>query len=363
MTAPIPSPSFWRGKRVLVTGHTGFKGAWLALWLTEMGAEVHGFALEAEHERGLFNAVDLSARIHSHIGDLRDKTCLKDVINGCQPFTVFHLAAQALVRRAYTDPSETYSTNLLGLTNLLEACRDCPDLAALIVATSDKVYENRDDGRPFTESDQLGGFEPYGVSKAAGEMIVDAFRHSLPANTQIGVATVRAGNVIGGGDWAEDRLIPDAMTAFASNKPLELRNPNSTRPWQHVFDPLAGYILLAERLSAGDKVWRSAWNFGPESESKVRPVSEIADYLVRFWNSKGGQPSARWISASETNQPYEAKLLAVDSSKTQNQLNWTPHIPLDVALDLTISWYLADRSGEDMCAHALHSLQNCYPTS
>lgn len=363
MISHTPSPSFWRGKRVLVTGHTGFKGAWLALWLAELGADVHGLALEPEHTRGIFNAVDLSARVNSHIGDLRDKPFVKRVIKDSQPDAVFHLAAQALVRRAHTDPDETYSTNLLGLASLLDATRDYQDLKALIVATSDKVYKNRDDGQPFTETDQLGGFEPYGVSKAAGELIVDAFRHSLPTDTKIGVATVRAGNVIGGGDWAEDRLIPDAMAAFASNKPLELRNPDSTRPWQHVLDPLAGYILLAERLSDGDKAWRSAWNFGPteDSESHAKPVSEIADQLVKFWNSKGGLPAARWTNTTGTKHPYEAKLLSVDSRKTRDQLHWTPRISLEDALELTVAWYLADRSGENMSDHALSSLHSCYP--
>lgn len=363
MTDQTPSPPFWRGKRVLVTGHTGFKGGWLALWLAEMGANVHGLALEPEHDRGIFNAVNLPSRITSHLGDLRDQAFVERVLGECKPDAVFHLAAQALVRRAYTDPHETYSTNLLGLTRLLEATRNYQSLKTLIVATSDKVYENRDDGQPFLEGDRLGGFEPYGVSKAAGELIVDAYRHSLSSDTETGVATVRAGNVIGGGDWAEDRLIPDAMNAFLSGKPLELRNPNSTRPWQHVLDPLAGYLLLAEKLSTGGRDWRSAWNFGPagDATSSAHPVREVADHLVSLWNLNGGSPTASWTDGSQANQPYEAKLLGVDSGKAREALHWRPRISLERALDLTVSWYLADLQGDDMRAHATQSLNSYYP--
>lgn len=363
MIGPTPSPSFWKGKRVLVTGHTGFKGAWLSLWLSELGAHVHGLALEPEHERCTFNAVNLPSYMTSHIGDLRDVNFVDRVLADSKPEVIFHLAAQALVRRAHTDPHETYSTNLMGLTRLLEAARRCSNLKALIIATSDKVYENREDGRPFSETDRLGGVEPYGVSKAAGELIVEAFKHSLGPASQIGVATVRAGNVVGGGDWAEDRLIPDAINAFTSGQALELRNPNSTRPWQHVFDPLAGYVLLAEQLSTGAEHWRSAWNFGPigDNMTQAYAVSEIADLLVSLWNAKGGSPTASWSDASSSDNPYEAKLLSVDSRKAQEALQWAPRLSLEQTLDLTVSWYLADQAGAHMYAHAVKTLQDHYP--
>lgn len=364
MTSHLPSPVFWRGKRVLVTGHTGFKGSWLSLWLSEMGAEVHGLALPPEHDRCVFNVTKLKGRMISHIGDLRDSQFVEGVIKTSAPHAVFHLAAQALVRRAHSDPQETYSTNLLGLANVLEATRKCDQLTALIVATSDKVYENQEVGRPFVESDRLGGFEPYGVSKAAGELIVDAFRHSLGDRTDIGVATVRAGNVIGGGDWAEDRLIPDAMAAFAKGAPLRIRNPDSTRPWQHVFDPLRGYLRLAEKLSEGDQKWRCAWNFGPgEGPLATKPVNEIATKLVNLWNAKGGLPDARWIDESDGDHPYEAKYLSVDSSKAGQELGWTPAISIEKALDLTVSWYSADLAQEDMGRHAIQTLHTVHPIS
>lgn len=365
MTGQTPSLSFWKGKRVLVTGHTGFKGAWLSLWLTEMGADVHGLALQPEHDRCVFNALNLPGRITSHIGDLRDRDFVDQVLANSKPEVIFHLAAQALVRRAHADPQETYSTNLVGLAGLLESAKKYADVKALIVATSDKVYENRDDGRPFSETDRLGGFEPYGVSKAVGELIVEAFKHSLDPTNQVGIATVRAGNVIGGGDWAEDRLIPDAINAFTSGQALELRNPNSTRPWQHVFDPLAGYILLAEQLSTGIENWRAAWNFGPDAGpgAKIHPVREIADQLVSLWNAKDGSPRASWADASNSNEPYEARLLSVDSQKARNALHWTPRISLEQALDLTVSWYLADQTTSDMYAHAAKALHDHYPIS
>ena len=237
-----PSSSFWRNKRVLVTGHTGFKGGWLAFWLAEMGAEVCGLALAPEDVRGIFSATGLGGRIKNNIGDLRDTAFVDKVLAESQPEIVFHLAAQALVRRAYANPEETYSTNLTGLAGVLESIRRNGGVKASVVATSDNVYENRDEGRPFVEEDRLGGVEPYGVSKAVGEYIVEAFRRSLHKDTDLAVATVRAGNVIGGGDWAEDRLIPDAVRAFTGGRPLEVRNPASTRPWQHVFDLLSGYF-------------------------------------------------------------------------------------------------------------------------
>ena len=365
MTSASPSKDFWRGRRVLVTGHTGFKGAWLAFWLTEMGAKVYGLALPPESDLCFFNATQANAATHGTLGDIRDKSVVETVLDKTHPEVVFHLAAQALVRRAYDDPAETYSTNLSGLTNVLEACRTCAETSAIVVATSDKVYENREDGHAFVESDRLGGVEPYGISKAAGEYVIDAFRFSLGPSAPLGVATVRAGNVIGGGDWAKDRLVPDAMDAFKKGQPLDVRNPASTRPWQHVIDPLAGYILLAEKLASQDSKWRSAWNFGPlgSAEKHAWPVRDVANVLAAQWNAQGGTPVATWVDVSDPNAPYEAKTLAVDSSKAQAELGWSPRIPLDTALEMTVAWYMADNGETDMAEFARQAIHQIYPLS
>ncbi len=245
------------------------------------------------------------------------------------------------------DPEETYSTNVMGLSSILDAVNQCGTTKSLVVATSDKVYENREQGWPFIEDDPLDGVEPYGVSKAIGEFICQAFRRSLPSETDLAVATVRAGNVFGGGDWAEDRLIPDAMRAFLQNRPFLVRNPSSTRPWQHVFDPLAGYLMIAERLFGGDTRWRTAWNFGPGGTEKTlaQPVREIADKLVAGWNKMDGSSTARWQDDSDADAPYEAQLLSVDSAKAGDQLNWAPRISLQQGLDLTLAWYMAQKQG------------------
>lgn len=365
MTSESPSTAFWRGKRVLVTGHTGFKGSWLSFWLSEMGAHVYGLSLPPESDRCFFRTTQLQTKIDSTFGDIRDKSAVESVFTRTQPEIVFHLAAQALVRRAYDDPAETYSTNLNGLTNVLDVAGSCETASALIVATSDKVYENREDGRAFVESDALGGVEPYGISKAAGEFLVEAFRYSLAGNPQLGVATVRAGNVIGGGDWADDRLVPDAIKAFEKGAPLALRNPGSTRPWQHVVDPLAGYLLLAEKLASADPTWRTAWNFGPlgSSNEDAWPVRDIANVLAAQWNAHGGRPTATWVDASDPNAPYEATTLTVDSSKARSALGWSPRIPLETALESSVKWYLRLAAGEDMSLVARDTIAAAHPLS
>ena len=365
MPSAEPSPAFWRGKRVLVTGHTGFKGSWLAFWLAELGADVYGLALAPDSPRCFFERTGIHGRIHSAIGDIRDQDFVSRTILDFKPDAVFHLAAQALVRRAHADPAETYSTNLTGLANVLDAVARTNSATSLIVATSDKVYRNQEKHHAFIESDPLGGVEPYGVSKAAGEFVVQAFRASLGDDPALGVATVRAGNVIGGGDWADDRLIPDAIKAFSNGEALVLRNPDSTRPWQHVIDPLAGYILLAERLAGGEPHWRDAWNFGPDvAQNQIAsPVREIADLLVARWNKKGGTPPASWISSKDSSAPYEAKTLQVNSEKAQTMLEWKPRVSLEAAIHKTVDWYLADLHSEDMCEIARTTLSAHYPIS
>jgi CDP-glucose 4,6-dehydratase len=354
----LPNPEFWRGRRVLVTGHTGFKGGWLSLWLAHMGALVTGLALPTEDERGIYSGANIGAQITSVIGNIRDASVIRECIRLMRPQIVFHLAAQSLVRRAHADPLTTYETNVLGTAKVLEEVRRFPFVRAAVVVTSDKVYANTGEGRPFTEDDPLGAHEPYGASKAAAEFVVSAFRRSLGEDHHLGVASVRAGNVIGGGDWAEDRLVPDAMNAFTQGQPLVVRNPAATRPWQYVLDPLCGYLLLAERLGLDDApAWRSAWNFGPREDS--RPVRDIADRLVGLWNAGatyGGDVS--WQTHEEYAAPYEARTLAVDSTKARQILNWRPRLDLDAALEASTDWYQAQMNGAAMSAWSRAAIEN-----
>jgi CDP-glucose 4,6-dehydratase len=339
-----PDPQFWRGRRVLVTGHTGFKGGWLALWLKSMGADVTGYALAPENDEGIFTAAAVGSGMTPVTGDIRDLSRLRQCISLMRPEVVFHLAAQALVRRAHRDPHTTYATNVTGTAKVLDAAKTYPFVRAVVVVTSDKVYENTEGDRPFREDDHLGGLEPYGVSKASAEMVTAAFRHGLNGEGPA-VATARAGNVIGGGDWGEDRLVPDAMRAFRRGTPLEIRNPASIRPWQHVLDPLCGYLLLAERLYAGDPKARTAWNFGSQESADV---TSLANRVVDHWNNAGGRPHAVWTTVSQTDAPYEARSLRLDSTKAMTELGWRPRLPLAQAIEWTVDWYIHQAHGASM---------------
>ncbi|MEE8515679.1 MAG: CDP-glucose 4,6-dehydratase, partial [Alphaproteobacteria bacterium] len=265
---------FWAGRRVFVTGHTGFMGGWLCLWLGRLGAEVYGYALTPPTEPSLFEAAGLASHMASTIADVRDYERLSAALQAARPEVVLHLAAQPLVRRAYAEPVETYATNVMGTVNLLEAVRQCPTVRAAVIVTTDKVYENHERTRGYRETDALGGREPYGNSKACAEFAADAYRRSYFHDSDTGIATVRAGNIIGGGDWAQDRLVPDAMRAFAVGEPLHIRHPNSVRPWQHVLEPLSGFLVLAERLAAAPADWAGGWNFGPD-ENDARTVAWV----------------------------------------------------------------------------------------
>ncbi|MEQ8695651.1 MAG: CDP-glucose 4,6-dehydratase, partial [Bauldia litoralis] len=274
-------PGFWSGRRVFLTGHTGFKGAWLTLWLSRMGARVQGYALAPERPHDLFEAAEIAGLCQSTIADIRDRGDLAQAMRGFRPQVVLHLAAQPLVRRSYAEPVETFDVNVMGTAYLLEACRDLPGLEAVVVVTTDKVYANPETGDAFAEDDPLGGSEPYGLSKAAAELAVEAWRRAFFAAGP-SLATARAGNVIGGGDWSDDRLIPDAMRAFTTGETLIVRNPDAVRPWQHVIEPLSGYLMLAQRLSDEGAAWARAWNFGPAAEQFYR-VGEVVERAARAW--------------------------------------------------------------------------------
>ncbi len=338
-------PSFWRGRRVFLTGHTGFKGAWLTLWLAELGAEVTGFGLPPEHASSLAARINLDARCRSVLADLRDLDALRAAMTAAAPEVVFHLAAQSLVRRSYRDPVATFATNVMGTVHCLEALRAVPSARAAVIVTSDKCYENRGPGQAYLESDPMGGHDPYSASKACAELAAAAYRSSFfHGDAACRIATARAGNVIGGGDTAEDRLVPDAVAAFAAGRSLEIRAPSATRPWQHVLESLQGYLLLAERLAgARGASYAEAWNFGPP-EAACQPVSAIVDRLAARWG--GG---AAW-HLSDRLHPHEAASLAIDATKARQRLGWLPRLPLDTALDWTVDWHRAALDGQEPAA-------------
>lgn len=322
----------YRGKRVLITGHTGFKGSWLAQWLNELGAHVTGIALPPETQPNHWDLLGLAT--NEHCLDIRDPEALKRTFMATEPEIVFHLAAQPLVRRSYRAPLETWSTNVMGTANVLEACRQTPSVRAIVAITTDKCYENREWPWGYRESDRLGGHDPYSASKAGSELVAASYRSAFfNAENAPLLATARAGNVIGGGDWSEDRLIPDLVRSVAQGQSLEIRSPYATRPWQHVLESLSGYLLLGQRLLQGDKAYAEAWNFGPEPEGN-RTVSEVLDKLNSHWSS------LRW-HVTEKPQPHEATLLYLDSAKARSKLHWQPVWNFDTALEKTAGWYRA----------------------
>ncbi len=322
---------FYARKRVLVTGHTGFKGGWLVTWLKMMGASVAGLALAPEQTPSFFSEARIANGMLSVIGDIRDRKAVDDVCQGFQPEIVFHNAAQPLVRRSYADPITTYETNVMGTIRVLEGIRGCKSVRAVVVVTTDKCYENVESLWPYRETDRLGGFDPYSSSKACAEMVVSAYRHSFFSSGMPLVATVRAGNVIGGGDWAEDRIVPDIVRGIAGKKPILIRNPASTRPWQHVLEPLRGYLMLGKALAEGRSDCATAWNFGPNHDGI--PVHQLATLLVSVW----GQGEIV-LAVSDANTP-EAKNLRLDSSRAQAILKWHPLLSFEEAVNLTAWWY------------------------
>lgn len=340
----FPQAPFWRGKRVMVTGHTGFKGGWLTLWLDRLGATLAGYALPPDTDPNLFALCRLDEIVEHHVGDVRDLDGLRRVMAAFRPDVVFHLAAQPLVRASYADPVGTYATNVMGTVNLLEAVRHTPSVGVAIVVTSDKCYAEDPERLPYREGDSMGGRDPYSSSKGAAELVTAAYANSFLTGRGCAVASVRAGNVLGGGDWAVDRLAADIMRGLLAGHEPVLRNPAAVRPWQHVLDPLRGYLLAAEYLAHTGPTAPAAWNFGPDAASEVT-VGEVADILCRLWGD-----GAQVRVAPEADAPHEAPVLRLRSDKARRELNWAPGLPLTQALAETVAWFRAHQRREDMRA-------------
>lgn len=353
MIEPLFGGAF-RGKRVFVTGHTGFKGSWLSLWLAQLGAEVHGYSLEPPTERNLFDEAKVESCLASHrIADVRDSHALFQVVQAVQPEFVFHLAAQSLVRQSYSAPRETYEINVMGTVNLLEAVRRVESVRVCQIVTSDKCYENQEWVYGYRENDPMGGYDPYSSSKGCAELIVSAYRRSFfppEAVTACGtsLASARAGNVIGGGDWALDRIVPDCIRALEAGEPILVRNPDAIRPWQHVLEPLSGYLHLAARQLRDPQTFSDAWNFGPSSAGNL-PVREIVEMVIAEWGCAGEcevVSSSDGVRLAENAPLHEAGFLKLDITKTQNLLGWLPVLGVAEAVSATVGWYRERVHGE-----------------
>ncbi len=341
--------SFWNNKKVFLTAHTGFKGGWLAVWLSDMGAEVHGYSLLPPTDPNFFSEAAVKNHLASStIADIRDAEKLSEAMQNAAPDIVFHLAAQPLVRHSYVDPVETYAVNVMGTVNLFEAARKCDTVKAILNITTDKCYENREWIWPYRENEAMGGFDPYSSSKGCAELVTSAYRRSFFETQGKRLASARAGNVIGGGDWAKDRLIPDFLRAIDAGQKLSIRSPNAIRPWQHVLEPLSGYLILSEALYHGRDEAAEGWNFGPD-ETDARTVQWIVEHLC------SRVAGASWVCDAEP-QPHEANFLKLDSSKAKSVLHWTPRWNLNKALKMTLSWHQAWTSGADMTATSLEQI-------
>jgi CDP-glucose 4,6-dehydratase len=346
----------YSGQPVFVTGHTGFKGAWLADWLVGLGADVTGYAVGPPTKPNLFDAIELRDRIRHVVADIRDRDRLLAEMQATQPSVVFHLAAQAIVRRAYADPRETLETNIMGTVNVLEAARACPSVRAVVVVTSDKCYENHDSDEPFRESDPMGGRDPYSASKGCAELVTAAYRRSFFADG-VALASVRAGNVIGGGDWATDRIIADCVRALVAGLPVQVRNPDAVRPWQHVLEPLSGYLQLGSLLLEEGRRYEGPWNFGPTADGGDRSVRWVVERFLREWGA------GSWTLAEDSAaQPKEAHRLSLDSTKAREQLGWVPVWDAPTAVRNTAAWYReyyrAPASARELVQHQLTAYQD-----
>ena len=353
-----PFENFFAGRRVLLTGHTGFKGAWLALWLQRLGATVTGLSLPPEDGRpSLFTDAHVGDGMDSQFGDIRDVALVQRVVADARPEIILHLAAQSLVRRSYRSPIETFSTNVMGTAHVLDAARNATNLQAVVVVTSDKCYDNREQSHRYREDEPMGGHDPYSASKGCAELVTSSYRRSFFDGNGALVASARAGNVIGGGDWAEDRLVPDLMRAAARGASVALRFPQATRPWQHVFEPLRGYLMLARALCERAPNAASAWNFGPAARD-ARRVSDVVDMLQRTW------PAVRVHQETQSVEFHEAQRLELDASRAQRELGWSPILPLDDALQATAEWYrnyFVSPSGvATRVTDELHAYEQCW---
>jgi len=330
----------YEGTRVLVTGHTGFKGTWLSIWLTELGAQVTGLALEPESDKEHFVLAGLEHKMDSIYGDIRDPAFVCHVFEQAQPEVVFHLAAQSLVRDSYREPALTFSTNLMGTVHVMEAIRATPSVRSAVLITSDKCYENVETTRGYSEDDRMGGHDPYSASKGCAELAIASYRRSFFSEVgTASIASARAGNVVGGGDWSKDRIVPDCARALTDKEPIEVRSPNSVRPWNHVLEPLGGYLTLGARMLETPGFFESAWNFGPEEGSLVT-VRELVEKMIETWGE------GVWCDMSDPGQPHEANLLALDISKAREQLGWRPVLDLDATVSFTVDWYKSYRDGK-----------------
>ena len=351
------NPIFWKGKRVFLTGHTGFKGSWLSLWLSQMGARVTGYALSPNTQPNLFEVAKVQDDLEqSHIADIRDLESLQKAMAEAQPEVVMHMAAQPLVRYSYVNPVETYATNVMGTVHVLEAMRSLDCVRAVVIVTTDKCYENQEWAWGYRESEPMGGYDPYSNSKGCAELVTSAYRQSYFSaekydSHRVAIASARAGNVIGGGDWSEDRLIPDAIKAFEVNQPLMIRNPLATRPWQHVLEPLSGYLVLAQALYEQGSEFNGGWNFGPRNED-TRPVKEVIDLLIQKWGSP-----ASWQQALGE-QPHEAHALTLDISKARQYLSWAPKWNLEMAIEKISQWQHAYQQKLNMHEISLRQIKN-----
>ena len=346
--------SFYKGKNVFITGHTGFKGAWLVTWMHLLGANIKGYALEPENELDLYPNVAANINVESIIGDIRHKEKLAEAIESFKPDLVFHLAAQALVRRSYEIPAETFEINAVGTANVLEVVNKLVNKCTVIVITTDKVYENKEINYHYRETDELGGYDPYSASKAAAEIVVNSFRNSFfnpskYADHQKAVATVRAGNVIGGGDYNKDRIIPDIVRSLTDGKAVAVRNANAVRPWQHVLEPLHGYMLLGKMLHEDAVKFSGAYNFGPLPNDHL-PVKDLVETAMECWGS------GSWVNQTTANQPHEAGLLQLDITKATTQLNWQPKLASKEAIQWTIDWY--KQQGENIFDYTVKQIKN-----
>jgi len=322
----------YKNKRILVTGHTGFKGSWLSIWLNELNADVVGFSLAAWNNDYLFKKAELNKHVVDERGNVADLARLEEVFRKYKPECVFHLAAQPLVRDSYVNPTETFNTNITGTINVLECIRKFDCITSGVIITTDKCYKNREQKKGYKETDELGGYDPYSTSKAAAELIIDSYRKSFFSDCAKLVASARAGNNIGGGDFSKDRILPDCIAALQDNRPIRIRNPKSTRPWQHALEPLYGYLLLGSKLLHRDKNFAEGWNFGPEKESMI-PVATVVDTVIKRWGS------GRWVDIHNPHDLHESRWLSLDISKAKKKLKWKPRWGIGKAIQKTVEWY------------------------